>query len=171
MSDIIYMTEKELLNTHFSFIFKVKYVEDGHVPIGYDTIGVLGKYGEYYTTLMQEHDKCKSYDLPLLPDRGNFYSLKSSYVDSEHANYYGKSDIFTKQSYIDNILKHLPIVLKDGECKKYYNLIYSDYSIKKFNNELVANSNISSETRDLFYGTDKEVNELIKQLKKLDARN
>ena len=26
MTDIMYMTEKELLNTHFSFIFKVKYV-------------------------------------------------------------------------------------------------------------------------------------------------
>ena len=91
MLDIMYMTEKELLNTHFSFIFKVKYVEDGHVPIGYDTIGVLGNYNEYYSTLMEEHDKCKGYDLPLLPDRGNFYSLKSRYVDSEHANYYGKS--------------------------------------------------------------------------------
>ena len=90
---------------------------------------------------------------------------------SEYANYYGKSDIFTKQSYIDNILKHLPIVLKDGKCKKYYNLIYNNYSIKKFNNELVANSNISSETRDLFYGTDDEVNDLIKQLKKLDKDN
>ena len=43
MLDIMYMTEKELLNTHFSFIFKVKYVEDGHVPIGYATHIVTGK--------------------------------------------------------------------------------------------------------------------------------
>lgn len=163
-TDIIYMSEKEILETKFSFIFEIEPIEDMWKFIGYNTVGLIGKYNIFKEQVEKLYEKTNSFEL--MYEKGSYYSLTKKYVNSEYSAYYGESEIFTKQLYIDAILKNLPILLIDGDCVKYWNVINNDYTFKSFSNKKVAEHNINLNTRDIFYGTKKDLMKFIKTLKK-----
>ena len=165
--EVIYMTERELLDTPFAFIFHVEKSEDMFVPIGYREIGFIGQYKEFSSRLNEEERQYREW-FPYRDETGHHLKLFNHYTKSSYCEYYGKSTIFDKQTYIDAILTNLPIVLVDGNYKKYYYVIDNEYNFKTFSNENVAKANINSGTRDMFYGNQKDLNKFIKELKKLD---
>lgn len=165
--EIIYMTEKELLDMPFAFIFHVEKSEDMYIPIGYREIGFIGQHKEFNQKLDEEYDKCQGW-FPYRNENGNHLKLFNHYTKSTYCEYYGKSTIFDKQTYIDTIITNLPIVLVDGNYKKYYYVIDNEYNFKAFSNENVAKASINSETRDIFFGNQKCLKLFIKELKKLD---
>lgn len=167
--EILYMTERELLDTTFAFIFHVEKSEDMFVPVGYREIGFVGQYKEFYSRLNDEESQCREW-FPYRDEKGHHLKLFNHYTKSTYSEYYGKSTIFDKQTYINAVTSHLPIVIIDGQYKKYYYVIDDEYNFKAFSNENVAKSNINNKTRDMFYGNQKDLKLFIKELKKLDKK-
>ena len=168
MQDIIYITEKELLATTFTVVMKVKYVSDMFVPIGYDDILLEGSYKTAQIKISKLHDDDEYCDLQL--EKANFMWLKNYYTNSDYAKFYGKSDIFTEQQFIDAVQKFLPISIIHGKYKRYYYLIDNNYEYTAYSSEKVRDKLISQDTRDIFFGTEQDLNTFIKNIKKLDKR-
>ena len=160
---IVQMSKEEILNTEFSFKLQSVLVSDMYVPTGFIDIGLKGYYKTFYKEVENEHKLQQVSTLQV--DLGSFNTLKEKYCNSSYSNFYGKSEIFTEENFINEIQKHLPILVIDSEVIKYHILIDKDFKFTKFISKAVAEYNINKDTLDIFYGTISEAELYIKVLK------